>query len=528
MRVGLFCVLVISCTCTSSMLAQTTQPAPAASSRAGGRWDEISDRVVFLTRTLATVEASLTAIDKQIRQTGYKAVSKQDAARTAAKGNELMSRNLGMPASIDWKDFYGRTAQRFFYHPTGPRTYYINPIPIADRPPQFDFLYKANQTAMRQAEADAAALAGKTDLLIKRRNELEGKQLALWTQIPFESVAYQEVTDKPLYRFELKTIGASPLDKQKLAAAAASAAFVRDMDRLMSKTMAAVTRNPSAAFKSLESESSASAKHLQDALLAQDQLASALTTPDAPLQQVAAAAKRSAALARNVADAQELADESSAAGEEQAKTQYRAVLQTSLIDYAAMAMVVDSNLDRLAKDWNIAADTSKPSASASASASSESDDVAADVPAKAVTSASPSPAPASDVVKTSIPPDAIAANGHHFKVFWEAVDWNEADQRCKDMGGYMPAPLSDGGVKFFQHLKGKGTVVWLGAYRSKTGWLAAKDGHQIKTKLKAKIQPGDQAIVLTADGTIAGRPFSGVQPAAKIQNVQGFICAWDE
>src|SRR5213080_3218628 len=168
MRIGIMMFAVLVSTAT----AQTTQPTQT------GRWDQVSDRVVFLTRTLATVEASLNAINAQIRQTGYKATAKSDAAQRAAKGNELMNRNLGMPSSIDWKDFYGRTAQRFFYHPKDANTYYINPKPIADRPPQFDYIYKANEQAKRQAQTDAAALGGKIDALLKRRGELENKQLA--------------------------------------------------------------------------------------------------------------------------------------------------------------------------------------------------------------------------------------------------------------------------------------------------------------------------------------------------------------
>src|SRR5512146_2364078 len=89
---------IIAVSYSSTISAQT----PPASAPSPGQWDQISDRVVFLTRALMTVEASLNAIDVQIRQTGYKAQVKADAAQRAAKGNELMNRNMGMPTSIDW------------------------------------------------------------------------------------------------------------------------------------------------------------------------------------------------------------------------------------------------------------------------------------------------------------------------------------------------------------------------------------------------------------------------------------------
>ena len=164
-------VLFLTCIALDSAVAAgpISPPAATAATQPEGRWDDVSDRVVFLTRALATVEASINAINAQIRTTGYKAASKADEAQRHARGNELMNRNLGMPSSIDWKDFYGRTAQRFFYHPTKGTNIYVNPRPIAQRPPQFDYIYKANEQAKRQAETDAAALGGKIEALLKRK-----------------------------------------------------------------------------------------------------------------------------------------------------------------------------------------------------------------------------------------------------------------------------------------------------------------------------------------------------------------------
>ncbi len=529
MRFGSPFVPVILVTYASCLVAQSAPPAaglpaPAASqstAAAGGRWDEISDRVVFLTRTLATVEASLTAIDQQIRHTGYKAASKQDAARNAAKGNELMNRNLGMPMSIDWKDFYGRTAQRFFYHPRDGNTFYINPHPIADRPPQFDFIYKANQQAMRQAQTDAAALGGKVDALLRRKDELEHRQLALWAQIPFEAVAYQEVTSKPLYRFELKAPSKQTLDQQHLAAVSAGARFVRDLSDLMAQTSNMITRDPGGAIRSLDERTAASVKRLQDALLKQDLLASRLTVTDDPLEQLAAAAKRTAAIARNLSDAWQLVSDSSSAGDDPAKQQYRAVMQNSLLDYASMVMVGDESVQKLAHDWNIAVDTSREL----------SDEQATQQPLRSQQPEQQQGATAFDTTRlppATIPADAVAFNGHHYKYFAESIDWNEADQRCKEMGGFLAWPPADGTVKFLNQLKGgKGSAAWLSGYKTKEGWQTVADGHPIH-KSRLHVKPGDQAIVLSGDGHLDGRPFSGEEPAAKVKKVTGFICQWDQ
>src|SRR5690242_16805521 len=108
-----FWTALLICLAPLAWAGPTTAPATQAS----GQWDEMSERVVFLTTALATVEASIDAVNVQIRNAGYRANSKADEAKLYAKGNELMNRNGGIPMSIDWRQFYGRTAQRFFYHP---------------------------------------------------------------------------------------------------------------------------------------------------------------------------------------------------------------------------------------------------------------------------------------------------------------------------------------------------------------------------------------------------------------------------
>jgi hypothetical protein len=64
--------------------------------------------VVFLTTALATVEASIDAVNVQIRNAGYRANSKTDEAKLYAKGNELMNRNGGIPTARPRRRARGR------------------------------------------------------------------------------------------------------------------------------------------------------------------------------------------------------------------------------------------------------------------------------------------------------------------------------------------------------------------------------------------------------------------------------------
>jgi hypothetical protein len=144
-------------------------------------WDEIDERLIFLMVRLANTETSLEAVEKTIAASSRKASVKTGDAKRAITENEKMDRKGGGP--MKWSQFYGTTAEKFFYHPTDRNSSYhtvtvLSPqppqndnqtapgipsrqgLPIHQRPPQFDYIYKANQGAAAKAEAEAAALKG--------------------------------------------------------------------------------------------------------------------------------------------------------------------------------------------------------------------------------------------------------------------------------------------------------------------------------------------------------------------------------
>ena len=53
------------------------------------------------------------------------------------------------------------------------------PLSAQQRPPQFDFIYRANNNQQAKAEADIAKMAGKVDQLLARRRQLEAEQSRL-------------------------------------------------------------------------------------------------------------------------------------------------------------------------------------------------------------------------------------------------------------------------------------------------------------------------------------------------------------
>src|SRR5436305_11922651 len=107
---------------------------------------------------------------------------------------------------MKWTEFYRRTAETFLYHPVDASTTYhtttvltqqapqattkstdgvpsYQGVPPHQRPPQFDYIYRANREAQQRAEKEAVDLGSKIDTLRARRASLEEEQSALWCEI---------------------------------------------------------------------------------------------------------------------------------------------------------------------------------------------------------------------------------------------------------------------------------------------------------------------------------------------------------
>ena len=387
------------------VVAQSAVPgasAPPATAPAGALppgWDEVDQRLVFLTVELSGVETSLNAVDKAIRVSGSQQAAKQRQADTYRKGNELMDRNAGGP--VPWNQFYGRTAQSFFYHPTR-KSVYINPTPIPQRPPQLDYIYRANSDNQQRAEAEASAMGNQIDRLLTRRRQLEGEQEALWCKIALRALASRDLMRKPLYAFEPSTNsrnGDAALHEQRLAAIRSGAQFMRAIDRATQLAKEDVDRDPTTAFQQLEHTTAAARETLSTDLLRQPLLLKESQGNETSLAKFSKAAGQMEDCALNVRDAARGVDQSEKSGDEFRKQELRGQIQQNLIRFAELALVADQELSDLAKTWGVEPDPTKlvrqpPEMKPSASAT-------ADRPAS---SATPAPMPASENHATVNPP----------------------------------------------------------------------------------------------------------------------------
>ena len=92
-----------------------------ADPKQGWKWDD-DKRFDFLMERLASLEASLDAVNVAIAKASGKKGAKQGDSRRAEAGNSAMDRKGGGP--MKWNEFYGTTAEKFFYHPVDPNTTY--------------------------------------------------------------------------------------------------------------------------------------------------------------------------------------------------------------------------------------------------------------------------------------------------------------------------------------------------------------------------------------------------------------------
>ncbi len=350
-----FCIVLAACIPTVAW-AQTKPAGTLPAQPLPPGWEQIDQRLVFLTIQLSTVESSIGAINKSLVAKGYQKQIQENAAAAARAKNQRMDAMGGGP--VPWQDFYGKTAQAFFYHPTDNNTIHINPDPVAQRPPQFDYIYRANLENQANADVEAAKIGDKIDDLLAYRKELETEQSALWCKIVFRGVVSQGYADGPLYHFTL-TAPDGPAGKQSADAAGAAVAFLKSIDAELALAQKNMDNQEEEAGHLLAITSSGRTQ-MQEKLLSLSDYAAASADPKSPLGKFCLLAKRAEDSAQNLVDAYKLAQQGDAKDDLAAKARYRAQIQQSAIDYAETIMTAHQTLGTLVSAWKVTPQVKAP------------------------------------------------------------------------------------------------------------------------------------------------------------------------
>ncbi len=332
-------------------------------------WDLIDERLIFLMVRLANTEASLEVIEKAIAVDTRKKAPKIANAKRSDQANEDMDRKGGGP--MKWAEFYGTTADKFFYHPTDRNSTYHTVtiltqqspqndnragegvpsregLPVHQRPPQFDYIYRANEKAKTRAQAEVAELQGKIQALTDRRHRLESEQAGLWCSIAFRAVQHFDLDKKPLFRFE-----AGAEVKRNGEAMNAATAFMATALSIVSEA----EKDQGATFSRIKPTLSQARQNLNDAWL---RLGVDATDRRSNLGRFAALAKRLDDVASNLSESYLVAIEGDESQDQQRKDTFRATLQKSFVSYAQIILALDEMAGLLKEDWKIKPDVDRP------------------------------------------------------------------------------------------------------------------------------------------------------------------------
>lgn len=339
-------------------------------------WDD-DKRFDFLVERLASLEASLDAVEKAIAKNGRKAGVRQGDARRAEANNSMMDRKGGGP--MKWNEFYGTTAEKFFYHPTDPNTtYHTNTtlrqmgsrqddkvgngvpssqsVPVHQRPPQFDYIYRANRDAKDKAEREAIALAGKVEELNRRRAQLEDEQAELWCLLSFRAIERQNIPKKPMLRFALMPSDTTPDDMQRHEALSAATKFLAVALLVIDKA----EKDQATALTGIKEIVGPARSQFDDSLINLDTLEDDAANKKKRLGQFVALAQLLDDTASNLSESYAAAMDGDRFKDEARKDRFRGLLQRSLIEYAQILLAMDELTNAMRKDWKIKVDTKTP------------------------------------------------------------------------------------------------------------------------------------------------------------------------
>jgi len=316
-----------------------------------GPANQEDDRLTFLLIQLGADEQSIRAINIALRQTGYKVAEEQGRVQQAQKGNELMDRNAGGP--ISYKDFYGKSAKSYSQRD-------ILGIPHqVRRPPQFDYIYRANADQAAKARDEIESIGKHIDALLARRHQLEAEQSALWLTIAFEPLEDRQIPYRPLYRFQPKPASAeSPaVVSAKLNVLRPAIVFLSICDKAMSAAVDSVSTDQKKTLDDLNARVGVADETLQGAM-AQAKLSTSLTPPDLQsADNLSQLARRMKSQCKNIVDAYRLAQDEGATQDDARKPMFRGQLQGALLAFSGNAAELDDGISQLAANWKFQPDT---------------------------------------------------------------------------------------------------------------------------------------------------------------------------
>jgi hypothetical protein len=272
---------------------------------------------------------------------------------------------------VPWDQFYGKTASSFYNRAEYQKqqvavsagaaavkqvqSHGADLVPI-DRPPQFDFIYKANADQAAHAQEKIGKLLNNQEGLLARRHDLELDENRLWAQLSWEAVGDREIAFRPIYRFALK-----PADDAHAQLLRPEILFLRTADKAIATALDAVEQNQDATFADLQ-------QRTKDAYAAlQQSMADATAAPQLKPEElrdadaVKSICKQAMEECEIIFDNYRQARGSERAKDDPSRLAFRGQLQSAIAHLGTTLLTLDDRITAAADGWHVAANQGAPS-----------------------------------------------------------------------------------------------------------------------------------------------------------------------
>jgi len=340
---------------------------------AGWDWDK-DDRLDDLLKQLQQKETTLEALDRGIAKAlGKKAGAKMDE-NMAWRSTKRMDLNGGGP--IRWDAFYGRNAEKFFYHPVDPNTTYhtttllgqtdptnagVVPgnqgVPAHQRPPQFDYIYRGYEKEQQRARYEASKLASKIDEMTARRRQLENDVVILWFKLAFRVIDKDKLPEKPVLRFAMVPTKQEKSDFER-ATALTSATQLLATALLFNEAF--VESEPDKAFRTVETVIKKNRQKFEDVLLKAKTLLDESENRGTSLGKYKSLARKLEDVSKSISEGYRGWKDGDNANDEPEKYASLRRIQDSVVMYSQILLSLHELAGVMKKDWGMDLNTDTP------------------------------------------------------------------------------------------------------------------------------------------------------------------------
>jgi hypothetical protein len=333
----------------------------------GWVWDE-DQRLLDLVVQLQEKELILQEIDAKLAKATGKRASSKMTENMAWRSTQRMDLNGGGP--IRWDAFYGRNAEKFFYHPTDPNTTYhtntalrqVDPstaggvagnqgVPAHQRPPQFDYIYRGYETAQARAREEAKNLADRIEDMKSRRRELENEVVVLWMKLAFRVIDRDKLPENPTLRFAFKPKAAGNDEANQQAAALTAATQFLATAMLFNEALAEAS--PDNAFGGVSEVVKENRKVFEDSFLKLKALRKEANEKGRPVGQFKFLSRELEDAAKMLSEGYEGWKDGDANEEESVKFAGLKRVQDGVVRYSQILLALNELVGRMENEWAV-------------------------------------------------------------------------------------------------------------------------------------------------------------------------------